>query len=828
MHATGSGQNGFRLEDRLRLVIVDSPDVAAPLVSALDVAYIGAWMWVEAERALYFSPRVLDLLGVPVEPRGDLIARFFRGIHPDDQLPVRRLLAGQCPAGGFTLRYRFTPPGGPLRWIEDRGRVERQPGGELLRQGGALRDVTQEVGQELERRRAEARVEALVNAMPFAVWGRSAPDLTMTHQNEAAVALWGDLRGRTLDEAPADLRQRWEGQLADVMTGQIIRTRHEHFCGGRARVVQDIVAPVIVDDELTGAVGVTIDVSEEARAEKFQTLLARLAADFAHRPSETVQAGLAQALQEIARFLGARQAALCEVSEDEELSVTHWWIDPSSGADAPPQDEVDVSGLRNLFRQVARNTPVVIRSREQLPESSPERNWLAGERLQSIVIVPTQPVDDTLTILGIGGGPDEIVDWPPDTVPCMRLAATLFGGVLARGRAEEKQKTVERRMEKSQKLESLGVLAGGIAHDFNNLLTAILGHASLLRAEFSDSESILASLDPIEAAARRAAELCRQMLAYSGRGRFALQVIDLNDVIRGMEALLRVTVPKKARLDLQFAPALAPVLADAAQVQQLVMNLVLNAAEALHDDAGAITVRTRSGHRTARELSDTVFGPPLADGEYVSLSVSDTGEGMTPETLGKIFDPFFSTKFTGRGLGLAAVVGIVRAHHGALHVESERGTGSTFELILPAHHGPPTPSPDAKLPDADLALSQWRTGGTVLVVDDETGVRDLVQAVLERAGMTVIIAADGDSAVETFRQRADEIRLLLVDLTMPGLDGREALEEMRKRRADVPAILMSGYSPMDLDRGSAQAFLQKPFTPDALRSIVKRVLEGAH
>ncbi len=224
------------------------------------------------------------------------------------------------------------------------------------------------------------------------------------------------------------------------------------------------------------------------------------------------------------------------------------------------------------------------------------------------------------------------------------------------------------------------------------------------------------------------------------------------------------------------------------------------------------------------KLTQTVFSPQLTAGDYVSLTVSDTGEGMPPETTARIFDPFFSTKFTGRGLGLAAVVGIVRAHTGALRVESHQGEGSTFELIVPACQGTVAPPPESDASGAHASLASWRTTGTVLVVDDENGVRELVRNVLERAGMTVILCEDGRKGVDTFRTRISDIRVVLLDLTMPGLDGREALRDIRAIRADVPAILMSGYTPDDLIHASSHAFLQKPFTPAALRAVVRRVL----
>jgi signal transduction histidine kinase/CheY-like chemotaxis protein len=660
--------------------------------------------------------------------------------------------------------------------------------------------------------------------MPFAVWGRSGPALTVTHQNAASIDMWGDTRGQSLAEAPVEVRDDWERQIAEVMTGQIVRARREQILDNEPRVLEDIIAPVIVDDRVIGAVGVALDVTQEARAARFQTILTEISADCASRSSDALDPGLVLALEKIARFIGAPIAILCEIDDQNHLHITHWWLHPATGRDRPRFTEVDARDIRPLLERVAMNTPVVVHSRDQLPEGSQARQWLQEHALQSFAMVPARQLDGTLTLLGLAGANDQPVDWPADTVSCMRVVSTLLGGVLARARAEVHQKAVERRMQETQRLESLGVLAGGIAHDFNNLLTAILGNASLLRAEFGHAEGMASPIEQIEAASRRAAELCRQMLAFAGRGRFSLQLTDINVLVRDMQALLQVTLPRRSTLTFALAPSIPSVLADESQLRQLVMNLVINAAEALGDEGGTITVQTATTHKTAAELAQTVFGPQLSEGEYVSLSVTDTGSGMTPDTVARIFDPFYSTKFTGRGLGLASVVGIVRAHKGALRVDSRPGAGSTFELILPAQHGNPVPPPEALSPASHASLGSWQTTGTALVVDDEPGVREVVRSVLERLGMTVVVAEDGERGIAAFRRLGTEVRVVLVDFTMPGLDGLEALDAMRQMRADVPAVLMSGYSPADLVNASTHVFLQKPFTPKALRAALKRAL----
>lgn len=252
-----------------------------------------------------------------------------------------------------------------------------------------------------------------------------------------------------------------------------------------------------------------------------------------------------------------------------------------------------------------------------------------------------------------------------------------------RERAEAERLEFERQMLQAQKLESLGVMAGGIAHDFNNLLTGIMGHADLARAGAAAGSAARAHAEEVLAGARRAAQLTNQMLAYSGGGRFVVGPVHVPALVEGLNRLLRVSVPKKCELRVEVGPDVPPVVADAAQLNQVVMNLVINGAEALNGAEGAVTVRVSARHRSADELADAFPTPRLPAGEYVALEVADTGCGMSEETRAKIFDPFFTTKFTGRGLGLAAVLGAVRAAGGFVLVESEPGGGTTVDLYLP-------------------------------------------------------------------------------------------------------------------------------------------------
>jgi signal transduction histidine kinase/CheY-like chemotaxis protein len=386
--------------------------------------------------------------------------------------------------------------------------------------------------------------------------------------------------------------------------------------------------------------------------------------------------------------------------------------------------------------------------------------------------------------------------------------------------AERAQRLLERRLLETQKLESLAVLAGGVAHDFNNLLTVILGNADLARAESPPESPLRPFLEAIEHAGRRAADLCRQMLAFAGKGRYVIAPLDLAVVLRDSETVLRSALPSRAALALAVPPSLPPVLGDASQFCQAVVNLVSNASEALSDGEGVVNVSAGRAFAGRDELAEAVVGADLPVGEYVYVDVQDHGGGMTEEVRRRAFEPFFSTKFTGRGLGLSAVLGIVRGHGGALLLTTAPGRGCAVRLLFP-RHGVATCGA-APVGDA------WRGSGLVLLAEDEAGVRAVTTRLLEGLGFRVTAAADGRAVVALFAEVAAEARLALLDQSMPGLDGEAVVRELRRLRPDLPVVLMSGRSDGEVaQRFPADGpivFMQKPFRLADLTSKVRAAL----
>jgi PAS domain S-box-containing protein len=391
------------------------------------------------------------------------------------------------------------------------------------------------------------------------------------------------------------------------------------------------------------------------------------------------------------------------------------------------------------------------------------------------------------------------------------------------------QKRTAELMRQTQKLESLGVLAGGIAHDFNNLLVGILGNASLALDMLPADSPVRIPMEGVVDAGERAAVLTRQMLAYSGRGHFVLNRIDLSTYVREAIPLIQASVSRAVELRLDLAEDLPAIEADIAQVQQILMNLVINGAEAVSDGGrGWVTITTHRQEVDEQYIHAQATGATgeLKPGTHVVLEVSDNGCGMDETTKARIFEPFFTTKFTGRGLGLAAVLGIVRGHSGFIQVSSAPGHGTIFRVLFPAL------AAAAERQPRQLRKAQNAGGdGAVLVIDDEQIVRAVAQQALEYYGYTVLLAEDGERGLELFQRNADRIKCLVLDATMPVMSGEETLERLKALRADVPVILSSGFSEIEMihrfeGKGLA-GFIQKPYKTSTLLEKIKDAISPA-
>ncbi|HNV68447.1 MAG TPA: response regulator, partial [Candidatus Ozemobacteraceae bacterium] len=395
--------------------------------------------------------------------------------------------------------------------------------------------------------------------------------------------------------------------------------------------------------------------------------------------------------------------------------------------------------------------------------------------------------------------------------------------ITERKRAAEERARLEEQIRQAQKLESLGVLAGGIAHDFNNLLMAIMGNLELIGGCLPEDSSGQKYLTSAQKAAQRAAELCSQMLAYAGRGPMSRKLLQPSRLLEELRPMLEMAVAKPARLVLDIPLELPPVEADQAQLQQALMNLVTNASEALLGQAGEIRIRAWSELCGADRLQQGVLKEHLSEGPYVFLSVSDTGCGMDETLMPRVFDPFFTTKFAGRGLGLPAVLGIVRSHRGTMTLQSQPGVGTTVTILLPVSEA-----------TDETAKSQerkrWKGTGTILLVDDEASVREVTTLLLTRLGFRTRTAVEGAEALQLIElsEPSEFPVCVILDVTMPGMDGIEAHRRIKARWPALPVIISSGYQAQDclthFHDPPPSGFLKKPYSLSQLEALLRSIL----
>lgn len=544
--------------------------------------------------------------------------------------------------------------------------------------------------------------------------------------------------------------------------------------------------------------------------------------------SDDIRSIASAMLTEVLRIGRSEIGFLAELVHDEgeapflrsqAISNIAWSAETRALYERAQENGLEFRNLRSLFGAVVTTGDVVVSND---PENDPRRCGLpAGHPpLRSFLGVPLKRDGRLIGTIGIAnrpGGYDESVI--AELEPLAGTCAQILDAHLS----ERERARAESALQQARRLESLGLLAGSVAHDVNNLLAAILGNLNLAQISPSLDDSARTSLDRAESAVAKARDLARQLLAYGGRTELEVGRVDLERLVRETLLVLEVSIPPTVRVSVRSTRDLPDVLGDRAQLQQVVLNLVTNACEAIGAGPGEVRIeldRVDVDDAVARRHA----GFALAHVPHVRLRVVDSGCGMSSETLERIFDPFFSTKTNGRGLGLSAMLGIVRSHRGAVHVHSEPGHGAQFELLLPARpDGAEVAAPRA--PDPEPVASA-RLSGLALVVDDEPSIRSVLERLLRSFGLDVVCAENGREALRAFSLDPGALRLVVIDVQMPVLGGREALREMR-RIARVPAILVSGYDDVTqapLPPTEDVVFLAKPFTRAMLRAAVDRVL----
>jgi PAS domain S-box-containing protein len=401
--------------------------------------------------------------------------------------------------------------------------------------------------------------------------------------------------------------------------------------------------------------------------------------------------------------------------------------------------------------------------------------------------------------------------------------ASLQREMESRKQAEEEKRILEQQFQQTQKLESLGVLAGGIAHDFNNILAIIMGYCSLTKMDYETAEK---NIPEMEKAVERAAALCRQMLAYAGKAPFEKAQVDICTVVTEMSKMLQSTIAQNVVIKPVLAADVPCVIGDASQIRQVVMNLIINAAEAIGDAQGEVRVSLSKKVLNKDGTEKEYLGKIIPYGCYACLEITDTGSGMSDETYNRIFEPFYTTKFTGRGLGMSAVLGIINTHHGALQLSSELGKGTTFKIYLPVQISDCA----GEEPLQQVASVPWKGSGTILLVEDEEQIKLVAKAMLEALGFTVIEASNGKEGLELFQKNAADISMVITDMGMPVMDGYQLFSELKSLRPDLPIIISSGFGDTVVTSRIASediaGSISKPYSFDRLREVLKRVMEG--
>lgn len=392
-----------------------------------------------------------------------------------------------------------------------------------------------------------------------------------------------------------------------------------------------------------------------------------------------------------------------------------------------------------------------------------------------------------------------------------------------RKQVEEYNLLLERKLQQAQRLDSLGVLAGGIAHDFNNILAIIIGYCGLIRLHYETAEK---HIPQIEKAVDRAAELCRLMLVYAGKANLSETQIVMWALVDQVVHLLKATIRPNVEIKTHFSPGMPSVRGDASQLRQLVTNLIINASEAIGEARGVVLVSLGKAVIQPGQSDVDYLGNAIPQGGYLLLEVTDSGCGMDDETMHRVFEPFYTTKFTGRGLGLSAVLGVITAHKGALQLVSQPGEGTTFKVYLPVQTG--SAAEVEAVPQA--VREQWKGSGTILLAEDEPQVALTVKVMLEEMGFKVIAAANGREALEQYRKNAADITLVVADIGMPVMNGYEMFQELKKLDPELPIIISSGFGDKDvtasLSEDAVAGLLSKPYNFDLLQKVVKSVVEG--
>lgn len=761
----------------------------------LDSSNVIAWDFDPVQRKfLYVSARAVDLLGFPLD-RWYQTDFWMNAIHPEDRDAVAELCYREIGAGrDHTLEYRMVHADGRTVWFHDLVSVTPIPN-RSPQVRGVLVDITERKQSQQRVYDAERKFRSLFEQSPYGVMLVDPVSQVLAEANPTMGDLLGGYRP---DELTGIALSYFEVQ-EDAAAARRLFSRGSDVYETRFRRRDGAVIDVVVGVRMS-TIGhrpilhcIVRDVTRQKQDalalreseqrfrdmfERHKSVMLLVAAD----SGDIIDANLAAA-----EFYGyspqeLREAKISQLNKAESNTVT-------------AAMNQAVTGERNYFEFV----------------------HTRRDGTQRTVEVYTSPL--------------------------VRSGRTLLFSVIhditERKQAEYERDRLQAQLIHTHKLESLAVMAGGVAHDFNNLLTSILGNTSLAKRAVPELSPLRSTLTTIEQSALRAADLTRQLLAYSGKGKLVAEQLDLSAMIVELVQILHVALPPTAEIKMEVAQNLPRVEVDATQVRQVAMNLLTNAADALEGNIGTIRISTGTLEATADFLAKTYVTTDAPPGTYVYLQIADTGKGMDRATLQRIFDPFFTTKFTGRGLGLAAALGILRGHKGAIKVESTPDVGTRFTVLFPlsaskasrqhqVSDSPAIEAHSASRTHEREGCDNLATAPLVLVVDDERLVREFAATTLSLHHCRVLQASSGVAAIAHVQEHNTDLAAILLDVTMPGMSGPELLWSLREMGISTPVILTSGYADDDALANALSlpnvTFIAKPYSPESLCAALDRVV----
>ncbi|MBX9600855.1 MAG: PAS domain-containing protein [Bryobacteraceae bacterium] len=739
---------------------------------ASRVSQLGIWDWDVKAGVVYYSPEFTEQLGYTPEEFGATLDSWESRLHPEDKPKVALLM--EDVHGGvsteFEIDYRLLHRDGKYRWFSERTRLFRDASGDPLRAIGSLRQITPRKTAEAELEQIRKRLESAEIASGFGTWYQDvatgqvvwSPGMYRIHDMEAGTPVKLDDYFSWIlpeDQPLLEAATRQIEEHGEVLWEYRVRRADEN-----PRTLRCF---AMAERDATGKVirtfGTIFDITEE-----------RQAAQRLRRDREMLKT-----------MVDHMPLMACLMDDSGRVLMTNRRLRDIYGY------TVEDSSKRDMMELCFPDPEYRAYIRGRLREAS-------SQPFEAKAITKNQKTLET--------------EWR-----VLRLSdGTLLGlgeDVTEARKAQRQAVELERRLQDTQRRESLGLMAAGIAHDFNNLLTTIAGTASLMRQQFAHMEALQAPVARIEHATANAAELCRQMLAYAGESKTVTSKLNLSRAVEQAAPLIEATVSRRIRLRMTLDPRIPAVEANASQVRQVLLNLSINASEAIGDREGEIEISTSFRWWDEAALSETVGSSGLSPGEYACITVRDTGPGMDANTTGKIFDPFFTTKINGRGLGLASVVGIAREHRGAVHVTSAPGKGATFTVLFPQEYRHPAPKPRSD-------------GGRVLIIDDEKSVREISAEMVSFLGLDPVVARDGHEGLAILRQAPQAFRLVLLDFAMPGIDGFQTWRELRDIRPELPVAIMTGRDVEGMVERwmevPAPDFIQKPFAVETLQHLLKK------